>query len=293
MSSGSARVRAGRLYVVATPIGNLSDVTLRAIRVLGDADVIAAEDTRTTRKLLTQHGIRTPLVAYHEHNEAVRTPELLGRLTSGETVALVSESGTPSISDPGYRLVHGAIEARIAVEPVPGPSAILAALVVSGLPTDAFVFEGFLPRRAGERRRRLDALASEPRTLVLFEAPHRLDATVADMLEALGDRRVALCRELTKMHEEVRRSTLSELAASIRRRPAKGEIVLVLEGAREAADDIEGAVAEVLERTQAGASMREATRSVAAERGVSRRALYDRVLKVRTGWSEATPTDEQ
>lgn len=282
MSGRGGRVCPGRLCVVATPIGNLSDVTLRALRVLRDADVIAAEDTRTTRKLLTQHDIRTPLVAYHEHNEAVRTAELLERLTSGEVVALVSESGTPSISDPGYRLVHAAIEAEIPVEPVPGPSAILAALVVSGLPTDAFVFEGFLPRRSGERRRRLEVLSSDLRTLIVFEAPHRLDATVVDMLDVLGDRRVALCRELTKMHEEVRRSTLSELAASLRRRPVKGEIVLVLEGAQQAATDIDGAVAEVLERTDAGVSMREATRAVATERGVSRRALYDRVLELRS-----------
>ena len=270
---------AGRLFIVATPIGNLSDITLRALRVLADADVIAAEDTRTTRKLLAQHGIPTPLVAYHEHNELVRTPELLGRLQRGESVALVSESGTPSISDPGYRLVHAAVEAQIAVEPVPGPSAILAALVVSGLPTDAFVFEGFLPRRTGERRRRLDALKSDPRTLVVFEAPHRLDAAVTDMLDVLGDRRVALCRELTKMHEEIRRTTLSELAASLRRRPVKGEIVLVLEGAAAEAPDIDGAVAEALERIASGDSVREATRAVATERGVPRRPLYDRVLE--------------
>jgi 16S rRNA (cytidine1402-2'-O)-methyltransferase len=272
----------GRLHVVATPIGNMSDVTLRALRVLADADVIAAEDTRTTRKLLTQHGIRTPLVAYHEHNEAVRTPELLGRLERGETVALVSESGTPSISDPGYRLVHAAVEAQIPVEPVPGPSAILAALVVSGLPTDAFVFEGFLPRRTGERRRRLESLRTEPRTVVVFEAPHRLDATVADMFEVLGDRRVALCRELTKMHEEVRRQTLGELASSLRRRPVKGEIVLVVEGAPEGEPDVDGAVSEALARIAAGESVREATRAVATQRGVPRRPLYDRVLERRS-----------
>ena len=271
----------GRLFVVATPIGNLSDVTLRALRVLADADVIAAEDTRTTRKLLTQHSIRTPLVAYHEHNETLRTPELLGRLRAGEVVALVSESGTPSISDPGYRLVREAIAAQIPVEPVPGPSAILAALVVSGLPTDAFVFEGFLPRRGGERRRRLELLKAEPRTLVIFEAPHRIDATVTDMVEVFGDRRVALCRELTKMHEEVRRSSLAELAASLRRRPVKGELVLVVEGAAAAAPDVDGAVEEALQRIGNGESVREATRSVAALRGVPRRALYDRVLQQR------------
>lgn len=271
----------GRLYVVATPIGNLADITLRALRVLADVDVIAAEDTRTTRKLLAQHGIRTPLVSYHEHNETVRTPELLGRMRSGESVAVVSESGTPSISDPGYRLVREAIASGITTEPVPGPSAILAALVVSGLPTDAFVFEGFLPRRAAERRRRLEALASERRTLVFFESPHRIDATVADMVEALGERRVALCRELTKMHEEVRRTNLPELAASLKREPVKGELVVVVEGSPAEAPDLPTAVQEALERTAAGESVREATRAVASARGVPRRALYDRVLRER------------
>jgi 16S rRNA (cytidine1402-2'-O)-methyltransferase len=272
---------AGRLYVVATPIGNLSDITLRAVRILEEVDVIAAEDTRTTRKLLAQHGIKTTLVSYHEHNEAVRTPELLDRLRSGSSVALVSESGTPSISDPGYRLVREAIAADITVEPVPGPSAILAALVVSGLPTHAFVFEGFLPRRPGERKRRLEALAPDQRTLVIFEAPHRLDATVADMLAVLGDRQVALCREMTKMHEEIRRSSLSELAQSLRRRPVKGELVLVVQGAEAGVPDLEGAVTEVLQRAEAGESVREATRAVATERGVPRRALYDRVLQAK------------
>ncbi len=271
------------MYVVATPIGNLADITLRAIRVLTDVDVIAAEDTRTTRKLLSHHGIGTPLVSYHEHNEAVRTPELLERLVRGESVAVVSEAGTPSISDPGYRLVEAAIEAGVAVEPVPGASAVLAALVVSGLPTDAFVFEGFLPRRAGERKRRLGSLADERRTIVVFESPHRVDACLADMVEVLGDRRAALCRELTKLHEEVRRDRLSALLGSVKRSPVKGEIVIVVEGAPEAVPDLDAATAEVLERTRDGESVREATRGVADLRGVPRRALYDRVLEERKG----------
>jgi 16S rRNA (cytidine1402-2'-O)-methyltransferase len=274
---------AGRLFVVATPIGNLADITLRAIRVLSDVDVIAAEDTRTTRKLLAHHGIRTPLVSYHEHNEAIRTPELLERLKTGESVALVSEAGTPSISDPGFRLVEGAIAGGIGVEPVPGPSAILAAIVVSGLPSDSFVFEGFLPRRSGERKRRLHGLASEKRTLVFFEAPHRLDACLQDMLEVLGDRRAALCRELTKLHEEVQRSSLTKLAASIQRAPVKGELVIVVEGAVEIAPDIDAAVDEALDLVGRGGSVREATRAVAQQRGVPRRALYDRVLQARKG----------
>jgi 16S rRNA (cytidine1402-2'-O)-methyltransferase len=281
-------VSAGRVYVVATPIGNLADITLRALRVLGDVDVIAAEDTRTTRKLLAHHGIRTPLVSYHEHNEAVRTPELLGRLQRGETVALVSEAGTPSISDPGYRLVEGCIASGITVEPIPGPSAVLAAVVVSGLASDAFVFDGFLPRRASERRRRLAELASERRTLVFFEAPHRLDASLQDMLEILGDRRAALCRELTKLHEEVRRESLADLAASVRRIPVKGELVLVVEGAAGAEPDVDAALDEALARITSGDSVREATRAVAEERGVPRRALYDRVLAQRARAEEGT-----
>ncbi len=272
----------GRLYVVATPIGNLADITLRAIRVLSEVDVIAAEDTRTTRKLLAHHGIRTPLISYHEHNESVRTPELLERIENGDSVALVSEAGTPSISDPGYRLIHEAIGAGLTVEPVPGPSALLAAVVVSGLPSDSFVFEGFLPRRRSERRSRLEGLAAEARTLVFFEAPHRLDHSLTDLLEVLGDRNVALCRELTKIHEEVRRGSLSELIASLARRPVKGEIVLVVEGAQPSgATDLEGAADEVLERVERGATVRDASRDVATELGVPRRALYDRVIERR------------
>lgn len=274
-----------RLFVVATPIGNLADITLRALRVLGEVDVIAAEDTRTTRKLLAHHGIRTPLVSYHEHNEAIRTPELLERISGGASVALVSEAGTPSISDPGYRLVKEAVAAGMPVEAIPGPSALLAAVVVSGLPSDAFVFEGFLPRRQNERRRRLQGLAAEPRTLVFFEAPHRLDRCLTDLQEILGERQAALCRELTKVHEEVRRGRLGELVASLQRRPVKGEIVLVVEGATAAVPDLEAAVEEALERVNGGQSTREATRAVAEERGVARRALYDRVLQER----KATP----
>lgn len=274
---------AGRLYVVATPIGNLADITLRALRVLGEVQIVAAEDTRTTRKLLSNHGINTPLVSYHEHNENVRTPELLERMKNGESVAIVSEAGTPSISDPGYRLVREAIGAGIVVEPVPGASAVLAAVVVSGLPSDSFVFEGFLPRRSGERRRRLEELKAERRTLVFFEAPHRVDRSLADMADVLGDRDVALCRELTKLHEEVRRATLGELASSIQKAPVKGEIVLVVGGAPAVEADLEAALSEVLGLIAKGGSVREATRTVAEARGVPRRALYDRVLQSRRG----------
>jgi 16S rRNA (cytidine1402-2'-O)-methyltransferase len=269
----------GRLFVVATPIGNLADITLRGVRVLGDVDVVAAEDTRTTRKLLTHHDIRTPLISYHRHNEAMRTPQLLERLRAGQDVALVSEAGTPSISDPGHTLIEAAIAEGIAVEPVPGASAVLAALVVAGLSTDAFIFEGFLPRRASDRRRHLQLLAPDRHTLVFFEAPHRLDACLADLREVLGDRRMALCRELTKLHEDVRRGRVSEVIATLARDPVKGEIVLVVEGAGPAAaPDLEEAVAEARAQVASGVSVRDAARDVAAQRGVPRRTLYDRLL---------------
>ncbi|HLA18725.1 MAG TPA: 16S rRNA (cytidine(1402)-2'-O)-methyltransferase [Dehalococcoidia bacterium] len=196
------------LYVVATPIGNLEDVTLRALRVLREVSLIAAEDTRTTRKLLAAHGIRQRLVSYNDHNKAVRIPRLLHALREGD-VALVSEGGTPVISDPGLDLVAAAVDAGFAVTPVPGPSAVTAALAVCGLASRQFTYLGFLPRRAGERRRLLAALRDDPRTLVAFESPHRLRASLTALRDALGDRRVAVCRELTKRFEEVFRGTLS------------------------------------------------------------------------------------
>lgn len=276
----------GRLYVVSTPIGNLADITLRALRALSEVDVIAAEDTRSARKLLTHHGVGKPLVSYHRDNERVRTNELLRRLEAGEQIAIISEAGTPSISDPGYRLILAAIEGGIPVEPIPGPSALLAALVVSGLPSDTFVFEGFLPRRAAERRRRLESMADEQRTLVFFEAPHRVDACLADLVSVLGDRPAALCRELTKLHEEVRRGTLAELQASLVREPVKGEIVLVVSGRTLRSftgPEIDEAAGDVETRAAGEMSVRDAVEAVAAERGISRRALYDRVLELRKG----------
>jgi 16S rRNA (cytidine1402-2'-O)-methyltransferase len=206
----------GRLYVVATPIGNLADITLRALRVLGEVDVIAAEDTRTTRKLLAHHGIRTPLVSYHEHNESLRTPELLGRLQAGESVALVSEAGTPLISDPGYRLVQLAIAQGITVVPIPGPAAVVAAITVAGLPTDRFVFEGFLPKKPGKRRKRLENLQGEPRTLIFYESPRRV-------YDVLGD--------MQALFEEILRGRITEVRAQLEERPPRGEVTLVVEGA--------------------------------------------------------------
>src|SRR3990170_5899911 len=216
------------LYVVATPIGNLEDVTLRALRVLREVSLIAAEDTRTTRKLLAHHGIRNRLLSYNDHNKAARIPRLLHALREGD-VALVSEGGPPAISDPGLDLVAAAVDAGFAVVPVPGPSAVTAALAVSGLSVRQFTYLGFLPRRAGARRRLLAGFRDDPRTLVAFESPHRLRASLAALRDALGDRRVAVCRELTKAFEEVFRGTLSDALDHFVE--PRGEFTLVIEGA--------------------------------------------------------------
>ena len=220
----------GKLFVVATPIGNLEDITLRALRVLAETDTIACEDTRRTRKLLSHHGIHgKALISYHEGNERERAQELLGMLRDGKDIALVSDSGTPCISDPGYRITSAAAGAGIEVVPVPGPSAATAALSASGLPTDRFAFEGFLPRRKGNLRKRLSRLASEERTLVIYESVHRIGATLAELAGELGDREAVMFREMTKAHEETIRGRLSELAK--RDFPRRGEFVVVIRGA--------------------------------------------------------------
>ena len=228
----------GRLQVVATPIGNLADLSARARAALEGADLIAAEDTRHTAALLKACGITRPLISLHEHNESARVPELLARLAAGETIALVSDAGSPLLSDPGYELVQRAAAAGISVQAVPGPSAVTAALSIAGLPTDRFCFEGFLPARAAERRAALAALAHEERTLVFFEAPHRIRAALEDMAVEFGaGRQAILARELTKAHESIYRGTLSELAARAAREEnfARGEITLVVHGASRAA----------------------------------------------------------
>jgi 16S rRNA (cytidine1402-2'-O)-methyltransferase len=228
----------GRLDVVATPIGNLSDLSPRAQEVLANADVIAAEDTRHTGTLLKAIGISKPLVSLHAHNESSRVPELLARLAAGESIALVSDAGTPLLSDPGYELVREAARSGCDVRAVPGPSAITAALAVAGLPTDRFCFEGFLPARSGERRTRLEAVAADPRTLVFFEAPHRIEECLVDLAAVFGsDRQAVVARELTKTHETTYRGTVSELATLAKTEPnfARGEITLVVHGAPETA----------------------------------------------------------
>src|SRR2546423_2466687 len=220
----------GTLFLVGTPIGNLSDITHRALQVLKDVDLIACEDTRHTHKLLNHYGISTKTISYHEHNEQQRTTQLIDRLQQGSNVAVVSDAGTPSISDPGFRLVRAAIENDITVVPVPGTSALISALVAAGLPTDEFFFGGFLPSRSNARRARLSELRSVPGTLIFYEAPHRLAATLKDAYEILGEREAVVARELTKVHEEIKRGRLSQLATDYAdEKGIRGEIVLLID----------------------------------------------------------------
>jgi len=269
------------LYVVATPIGNLEDVTLRALRVLREVSLIAAEDTRTTRKLLSHHGIRTRLLSYNEHNKAARIPRLLAALGEGD-VALVSEGGTPAISDPGLDLVAAAVEAGFAVTPIPGPSAVTAALAVSGLPTRQFTYLGFLPRRSGERRRLLASLRHDPRTVLAFESPHRLRRSLEDLRREWGDRRLAVCRELTKAFEEVFRGRISE--ALERFAEPRGEFTLVVEGATDAPPPpLEEARRDLLRRREAGETARRAVPEVTKRYGLPRREVYRMWLETPPG----------
>jgi 16S rRNA (cytidine1402-2'-O)-methyltransferase len=269
---------AGSLAVVATPIGNLEDLTLRAMRLLREADLILAEDTRHTGRLLAHIGSGVPQRSLHEHNERERIAEVLERIGAGQTVALVSDAGTPGVSDPGHQVMRACVEAGFRIEPIPGPSALTAALVVAGLPMDRVVFDAFLPRRGSARRQRIDELSGEPRTIVLFVSPHRAADDLDELAAALGpDRRATLCRELTKLHEEVVHGTLSELAVRARA-GLRGELALVIAGAErlEPAVDLEAAVREVARLVADGWSTRDAVVEVAASRGAARRELYRR-----------------
>lgn len=220
--------RRGCLYLVATPIGNLEDITVRALRLLGEADLIACEDTRHTLKLLIHYGIHKPTLSYHQHNEASRAPELLKRLEEGAQIVLVSDAGTPTISDPGHRLVSLCLERQIPVVPIPGPSAVIAALAASGLPTEEFLFVGFLPSRPAARRKALQNIAKETRTLAIYEAPHRLVDTLADAVESFGRRQAVVAREITKVHEEFLRGDLAELLVRVQQQPVRGEITILI-----------------------------------------------------------------
>src|SRR5882672_1134959 len=278
---------AGTLYLVSTPIGNLEDITHRALRVLGEVDIIACEDTRHTKKLLNHYGISTRTVSYHEHNERERAVELLKQLNSGADVAIVSDAGTPGISDPGFRLARLAIENEVRVVPVPGASALIAALVASGLPTDEFFFGGFLPARSGARRARLNELRSTPATLIFYEGPHRIAATLKDAREILGEREAVVARELTKMHEEIVRGRLSELAARFSSaESARGEMVLlidraVIEDENMKAQPVVGIVALVTKFENEGLDHRAALKKAARELGLTRDEAYRRLVSER------------
>ena len=270
----------GLLYVVATPIGNLEDVTYRAVRVLGEADLIACEDTRQTRKLLDHYGIQKPAISYHEHNEAERTEELVARLQDGTVIALVSDGGTPLVSDPGYRLVRAAIEGGIRVEPIPGASATLAALAASGLPTDAFHFGGFLPPKPGQRAKALEALSGEHATLIFYEAPHRILESLEAVDRVLGTRPVVVARELTKIHEEFLRGTAAELHAQLAwRDTVKGEITLLIGKALAPPPDDTPLDEAVDALVRAGSPRMDAIKQVARRRGLSKREVYERLLR--------------
>jgi 16S rRNA (cytidine1402-2'-O)-methyltransferase len=272
------------MHIVATPIGNAEDISARAIRVLSEVDLIACEDTRRTGRLLAAHSIRTPTRSYFEHNEGRRIPELVARLISGESIALVTDAGTPAISDPGYRLVRSAIDAGIRVTAVPGPSAVIAALAVAGLPTDRFAFEGFLPAKTGERERILAQLATEERTLVIYEAARRLPRLLSELIAAFGpDRHIAVVREATKTHEEILRGSLAKMAENFANREALGEVTLVIEGAHGLGKAVasppsdDSRVVDVLR--EAGLSLKDASAAAAKIMGRSRREVYQNAVR--------------
>ena len=277
----------GTLYVVSTPIGNLEDITHRAIRVLGEVDLIACEDTRHTHKLLQHYGISTKTISYHEHNEQERSGELIDLLLRGTNVAVVSDAGTPGISDPGFRLIRLAVAKQVQVVPIPGPSALVTALVASGLPTDEFFFGGFLPARSGARQTRLNELRSVPGTLIFYEAPHRLAATLKDAFEILGEREAVIARELTKLHEEIARGRLSELAARFSSaETARGEIVLIVDRNMIESETMPAAprisMVELVERLEhEGLDHRVALKKAARELGLSRAEAYRRLVAER------------
>jgi len=267
------------LYIVATPIGNLEDITLRALRTLKEVGIIAAEDTRKTRRLLTAYGIKTPLTSYHEHNKKAKLTRLLNLLQEKD-IALVSEAGMPGLSDPGYELIVAAIQQGISVVPIPGSSVIVTALVISGLPANQFIYLGFLPRKKGERKRLLESIAHQPRTIIAFESPHRLVTTLGDLIEVLGDRKIAISRELTKIHEEVFRGTISEAIEHFI--TPRGEFTLVIEGKAEVKKpELTPEVIEEIRRLhRQGMSAKEAIAQLSLVTGLSRKELYQAWLKL-------------
>jgi 16S rRNA (cytidine1402-2'-O)-methyltransferase len=282
MTDADSELGSGCLYLVATPIGNLEDITLRAIRILKEADLIACEDTRQTQKLLQHYGIHKELVSYHAHNELTRAPELLIELEQGAKAALVSDAGMPVVSDPGHRLVALCLRHHIPVVPIPGPTAFIAALAASGLPTEEFLFVGFLPSRAGARRKAIDALKAEPRTIVLYEAPHRLVETLADAAEILGPRPAVVAREITKIHEEFLRGSLNDLRDAARERAPRGEITLMIGPGDPALPTVDSQLSlkQRVEQIEAesGLDRKAALKQAARERGLAKREAYKKLL---------------
>ncbi|MCY4386479.1 MAG: 16S rRNA (cytidine(1402)-2'-O)-methyltransferase [Desulfurellaceae bacterium] len=276
---------AGTLYIVATPIGNLEDITLRALRILKEVDLIAAEDTRHTRKLLTHYDIPTPLTSYHDHSESTKAPILVETLLAGKSIALVSDAGTPCISDPGYRLVKSAAEVDIPTVPIPGPSMLTALMSVGGLPTDRFAFEGFLPAKKGQRQRALRELCHEERTLIFYESPHRLLSTLSDLTRIFGDRGIVVGRELTKQFEEILRGPVSAVLSAFHNRSVKGEVALAVEG-WDGKDEStsEQSAAELMQQLLAdGVGLKEAARTVSEACHISKRDAYSMGVKIKAG----------
>src|SRR5437879_8961890 len=291
---GAANSAGGCLYLVGTPIGNLEDITLRALRILKEVAQVACEDTRHTQKLLTHYDIHKPLVSYHEHNELTRAPELVVALEQGAKIALVSDAGMPLVSDPGHRLVTLCLRHHIPVVPIPGPSALLASLSASGLPGEEFLFVGFLPARSGERRRALERLRIDDRTIILYEAPHRVAECVADAREVLGNRSACIAREVTKMHEEFLRGKLSELSTSLEERPARGEITLLIgpeapADARTHANSTQSLADRVEELIrQPKLDRKEALNLAAKQRGLTRPAAYAQIVDAKAEQKETS-----
>ena len=282
----AAPSESGCLYLVATPIGNLEDITVRALRLLGEVDLIACEDTRQTAKLLQHYGIRNQMISYHEHNEMTRSAELVIKIGQGERVALVSDAGTPMISDPGHHLVSLCLRHYLPVIPIPGPSALIAALTASGLPVKEFLFLGFLPSRTGQRRKLLKQLAHEHRTMVFYEAPHRLAETLADALDHFGRRPAVIAREVTKLHEEFLREDLAELLVRVRRHPPRGEITLLIGGAEPGepqvalpSEPLHVRVEQIMRDLQV--DRKAALKAAARERGLTKREAYKKLLSDR------------
>ncbi|UCG79535.1 MAG: 16S rRNA (cytidine(1402)-2'-O)-methyltransferase [Nitrospirota bacterium] len=270
---------AGLLYIVSTPIGNLEDITLRALKVLGDVDVIAAEDTRHSRKLLSHYNISKELVSYWSGREKARSEKILDLLDRGKDVALISDAGTPGISDPGEILIRSAIERRIEVIPVPGPSALISALTISGIPTASFVFAGFAPPKKQERKRFYESLASERRTIILYESPHRLVESLEDLAGSMPSRDIALCHELTKMNESVFRGKAEDVLMDVRSSKIAGEYVIVMKGAEKKEISFDEALDEIRELMRTGKGRKEAVGMVAKDYGISKKKLYDMSLE--------------